>query len=125
MSIEAAACAVAARVMGYPAFSEVILEQQLSPRAAAALLRMSATKDGMSLAVIVLAAGTARHMADPHGWNGEAERLLAVEALHDDDAFKRAALRAAKIVAEHWSEIAASSPTTNLLLARPSSVSPQ
>ena len=33
MSIEAAACAVAARVMGYPTFSEVIIEQQLSPRA--------------------------------------------------------------------------------------------
>ena len=51
--------------MGYPAFSEVILEQQLSPRAVAAMLRMSAAKDGMSLAVIVLAAGTARHMAEP------------------------------------------------------------
>jgi hypothetical protein len=86
---------------------------------------MSAAKDGMSLAVIVLAAGTARHLADPNGWNGETERLLALEALHDDAAFKRAAARAVKIVAEHWPEITASSPTTNLLLARPSSVSPQ
>jgi hypothetical protein len=101
MSIDAAACAAAARVMGYPTFSEVILEQQLSPRAVAAMLRMSAGKDGMSLAVIVLAAGTARHMADPHGWNADTERLLALEALHDDAAFKRAALRAAKIVVEH------------------------
>jgi hypothetical protein len=106
MSLESAACAIAARVMGYPAFSEVILEQQLSPRAAAVLLRMSATTDGMSLAVIVLAAGTARHMADPHGWNGgETERLLALEALHDDAGFARAAKRAAEIVTRHWSEI--------------------
>ena len=109
MSIEAAACAVAARIMGYPSFSEVILEQQLSPRAVAVMLRQSATKDGMSLAVIVLAAGTARHMAQPCGWNGEAERLLALEALHDDAALKRAASRAAKIVAQHWQEIAAES----------------
>ena len=62
MSIEAAACAVAARLEGYPAFAEVILEQQLSPQAVAAMLRMSASKDGMSLAVIVLAAGTARYL---------------------------------------------------------------
>ena len=42
------ACAVAARVMGYPSFAEVILEQQLSPRAVAVMLRQSATKDGAS-----------------------------------------------------------------------------
>ena len=107
MSIEAGACAVAARVEGYPAFSEVILEQELSPRAVAAMLRMSAGKDGMSLAVIVLAASTARWRAERNGWDGEAERLLALEALHDDAAFKRAAARAAKIVGEHWQEIAA------------------
>ncbi len=101
MSLEAAACAVAARAMGYPSFSEVILEQQLSPRAVAAMLRMSAGKDGMSLAIIVLAASTARWRAQRDGWDGEAERLLALEALHDDVAFKRAASRAAKIVAEN------------------------
>jgi post-segregation antitoxin (ccd killing protein) len=102
MSIEAAACAVAARVMGYPAFSEVILEQQLSPRAVAAMLRMSATKDGTAAAI------TARHAADPNGWDGETERLLALDAVHTDaTGVKQAALRAAKIVAEHWQEIAA------------------
>ena len=105
MSFEVTASAVAARLEGYPAFSEVILEQQLSPRVVAGLLRQSATKDGMTLAIIVLAAGTARHRADPIGWNGEAERLLALEALHDYAAFERAASRAAKIVAEHWGEI--------------------
>ena len=105
MSIEAAACAVAARVMGYPAFSEVILEQQLSPRAVAAMLRMSATKDGTAAAIIILTAGTARHAADPNGWT---ERLLALDAVHTDaTGVKQAALRAAKIVAEHWQEIAA------------------
>jgi hypothetical protein len=83
MSVEAAAWAVAARVLGYSSFSEVILERQLSPQAVAAMLRMSAGKDGMSLAVIVLAASTARWRAERNGWNGEAERLLALEALRD------------------------------------------
>ena len=55
----------------------------------------------MSLAVIVLAASTARWRAQRDGWNGEAERSLALEALHDYAAFERAASRAAKIVAEH------------------------
>ena len=106
MSIEAAGCAVAARVVGYPAFAEVILEQELSPRAVAAMLRMSAGKDGMSLAVIVLAAGRSTH-GDPHHWDGDDERRLAAEALSmNDAAFRRAARRAARIVAEHWSEIA-------------------
>jgi len=67
---------------------------------------MSAAKDGMSLAVIVLAAGTARHLADPHDWNWDAERQIARNALHSDAAFRRAAERAARIVSEHWQEIA-------------------
>ena len=91
--------------MGYPSFSEVILERQLSPSAVAAVFRQSAAKDGVSLAVIVLAASTARWRAKSDGWNGEAERLLALDALRSDAAFKRAASRAAKIVAEHWQEI--------------------
>jgi hypothetical protein len=74
------------------------------------LRRCSAAKDdGTTIAVIVLAASTARWRAKREGWNGEAERSLALEALHDDAAFKRAASRAAKIVAEHWLEIAADS----------------
>jgi len=63
---------------------------------------MSATKDGTAAAIIILAAGTARHAADPNGW------LLALDAVHTDaTGVKQAALRAAKIVAEHWQEIAA------------------
>jgi len=60
----------------------------------------------MTVAVIVLAASTARWRVQRSGWNGEAERSLALEALQDDTAFKRAASRAARIVAEHWQEIA-------------------
>ena len=91
-----------ARLEGYPAFAEVILEQRLSPRAVAAMLRMSAAKDGMSLAVIVLSAAQARWRAQHDGWDGDVERALALEALHSDAAFKHAASRAAKIVAQHW-----------------------
>jgi hypothetical protein len=109
MSIEAAACAVAARLEGYPSFAEVILEEQLSPHAVALVLRMSAAKDGMAVAVIVLTASTARWRAQHNGWDGETERLLALEALHDDAALKRAAERAAKIVGEHWETILANS----------------
>ena len=70
------------------------------------MLRQSAAKDGMSLAVIMLAASTARWRAQRDGWNGEAERSLALEVLRNDAAFGHAASRAAKIVAEHWQEIA-------------------
>ena len=101
MSLESAACAIAARVVGYPAFSEIILEQKLSPRAVAAMLRMS---------VVQWLNGPRRHRAGCKHCTmdecGEAERSLALEALHDDAAFKRAASRAAKIVAQHWQEIA-------------------
>ena len=109
MSLEAAACAVAARVMGYPSFAEVILEQQLSPRAVAVMLRQSATKDGMIVAIIVLAASTARWQAKREGWSGETERLLALGALTNKAAFERAAKKAARIVSQHWQEIAAES----------------
>ena len=109
MSLEAAACAaaaIAAANLGYSGFAEIIRERQLSPAAVAHLLqRHGAAKDGMIVAIIVLAGATARHHADPHDWNGDLERQIALEALHDDAAFKRAASRAAKIVARHWSEI--------------------
>jgi hypothetical protein len=108
MSLESTACAIAARAEGYGGLADIIIKQKLAPAAIASMLRRcSAAKDSMSLAVIVLAAGTARHHADPHHWNGEVERELALNALSANDAaFKRAASRAAKIVAEHWQEIA-------------------
>ncbi|MGB6437745.1 MAG: hypothetical protein WBE89_00085 [Methyloceanibacter sp.] len=71
------------------------------------MLRQSAAKDGMTVAVIALAASTACWRVQRDGWDGEAEKLLALEVLHDDAAFKRTASRAARIVAEHWQEIAA------------------
>ena len=71
------------------------------------MLRQSAAKDGMTVAVIALAASTARWRVQRDGWDGEAEKRLALEVLHDDAAFKHTASRAARIVAEHWQEIAA------------------
>ncbi len=108
MSVEVAACAAAARVMGYPGLADIMSQQSLTPEAAASLLRRcSVARDGMSLAVIVLAASTVRWRAQRDGWDGETERLLALEALPDEAAFKEAASLAARIVAEHWGEIAA------------------
>jgi len=108
MSVAATAAACAARSVGYPGLAEIIVERQLSPGAVADLLtHYGARRNGMTVAVIVLAASTARHRVDPHRWNGEAERLLALDALKANDAaFRRACSRAAKIVAEHWPEIA-------------------
>ena len=70
------ACAVAAALWAIPRLPKSSLCNNCR--------RQSATKDGASLAVIVLAAGTARHLVDPNGWDGETEGLLALEALHDD-----------------------------------------
>ena len=81
MSIEAAACAAAARSLGYPTFAQLIIDRQLPPSAVADLFRHSVVKDGMTLAVILLAA--------------------------DGNGFDRACKRATRLVAEHWSEIAA------------------
>jgi hypothetical protein len=92
MSLESAACAIAARAEGYGGLADIIIEQKLAPATVASMLqRCSAAKDGMSLAVIVLAASTARWKVSGEEWDGETERLLALEALHSDAAFKRAA----------------------------------
>ena len=61
MSLEFAACAIAARAKGYGGLADIIAEQKLAPGAIASMLRRcSAAKDGMSLAVIVLAASCIR-----------------------------------------------------------------
>lgn len=68
MSIESAACAVAAADLGYPTFAEVIASEQLPPRAVATLMRHGMAKDArMVVAVIVLAASVARCAGTAHG----------------------------------------------------------
>jgi hypothetical protein len=82
------------------------LKDGLSRQAIARLFSVGVNKHrGYVAAVVLIAASTARWKADRDGWNGETERLLALEAVHDAAALKRAALQAAKIVAEHWEEI--------------------
>jgi hypothetical protein len=71
------------------------------------MLPQRAAEAGMTVSVITLAAATSHWRVQRDGWDGEAEKLLALEVLHDDAAFKRTASRAARIVAEHWQEIAA------------------
>ena len=106
MSLEAAACAAAATELGYKGFAEIILERQLPPHAVATLFRHSAAKDGMTIAIVVLAAGIARHRAGPDKWNGDVEKALALAALHNKAEFDKAARRAAAIVVANWQEIA-------------------
>jgi hypothetical protein len=90
MSVDAAAAACAARSLGYPTFSEIILEQQLSPRAVAAMLGQSAAKAGMSLA---LQTGTAKWLPTSPlfallvcavGGSGEAQAGISLSALSWD-----------------------------------------
>ena len=110
MSVDAAAAACAARSLGYPSFADTILDRDLPTSAVADLLRRyGAGKDGMIVAIVVLAASTARWRVQRDGWNGATEEKIAREVLHNDAAFRRAASRAAKIVAQHWSEIATDS----------------
>jgi hypothetical protein len=106
MSIEAAACAAAARSLGYPTFAQLIIDRQLPPSAVADLFRHSVVKDGMTLAVILLAGATARHHADPQHWNGDTEKALAMQALGSGDGFDKACKRARLIVSSHWPQIA-------------------
>jgi hypothetical protein len=85
MSLEAAACAAAAADLGYPGFAEIITERQLSAAAAGYLLkRYGVGKDGgLTIAIVVLSASTARHRAHPNEWNGDVERALALAALNN------------------------------------------
>ena len=106
MSVEAAACAVAARLLGHGGLASLIADRQLVPDAIVRLFwRSSIAKDGESLAVIVLAGSTARWCNCQDEWDGEEERLLALDAVHADaKAFQRAARQAALIVRENWPE---------------------
>ena len=105
--IEVTASAVAARLLGYDGLATLIVDRQLVPGAIARLFwRSSIAKDGESLAVIVLAGSTARWRNCQDGWDGEEERLLALEALHANaKAFQKAARHAGLIVRENWPEI--------------------
>lgn len=96
------AMSIAAKALGYPGAARLISEQQLSACQVSRMLLSGAALDrGKCAAVIVLAAATARHHFEPIGWNGEAEKTLAVSALDltgDRRMFDHAAEMARKIV---------------------------
>jgi hypothetical protein len=107
VSLEVTASAVAARLLGYGGLATLIVDRQLVPGAIARLFwRNSIAKDGESLAAIVLSGSTARWCNCQDRWDGEEERLLALEALHANaKAFQKAARHAGLIVRENWPEI--------------------
>lgn len=106
-----AASAAAARAVGYVGLAELIEAEQLTPQRIAALFRISASRyRGRDCAVILLAGALARFRACPHGWDGEDERQLALEALAGDPnpaaAVAKLSEQAIKIVDRHWQAIA-------------------
>ena len=99
----------------------LIVERQLVPGAIVRLFwRNSIAKDGESLAVIVLAGSMARWYNCQDGWDGDEERLLALDAVHADaKAFQEAAWHAGLIVRENWPEIVREvQPRRDMALAR-------
>jgi hypothetical protein len=102
-----AASAAAARALGYYGVANLIEDELLTPARIASMSRVSASKGAIrDFVVIILAHGLGR----PHGWTGDVERSLALDALaaEPDPAATLATLAelASRIVSKHWPEIA-------------------
>jgi hypothetical protein len=88
------ASSIAARACGYPSIADLILADQLGPRAIARLFANGISRDhGKVLAVILLAGSTARFNAHREGWNGDLERDFALKALGGEAGFVAALLQ--------------------------------
>jgi hypothetical protein len=106
-----AASAAAARALGYYGVANLIEDELLTPARIASMSRVSASKGAIrDFVVIILAHGLGRYHASPHGWTGDVERSLALDALaaEPDPAATLATLAelASRIVSKHWPEIA-------------------
>lgn len=85
--------------------------EQFTPQRIAALFRLSGSRTaGRDCAVVLPAGGLGRLEACPAGWSGEQEWALALTALgavpKPQSALQKLSIEAARIVAEHWPEIA-------------------
>ena len=94
--------AIAADTLGYYGAAWLIERERLT---AAQVLRMflsGASQDrGKVAAIVVLAAGIARHHFEPIGWNSDFEKELAIVALdltNDRCLFDSAAMTARRII---------------------------
>jgi len=102
------ASSIAARACGYPSIADLILADQLGPRAIARLFANGISRDhGKVLAVVLLAGSTARFNSCRQGWNGDLERDLAIKALGGEAGFVAANKQAVALVQSHWAEISA------------------
>jgi hypothetical protein len=99
---------VAARSLGYTGIADLILADQLGPRAISRLFTNGISRDhGKVLAVVLLAGSTARFNSCRQGWNGDLERDLAIKALGGEAGFVAANKQAVALVQSHWAEISA------------------
>jgi hypothetical protein len=110
-----AASAAAARALRYPGLGDLIEAEQLPPQRIARLFCVSASKSAArDCAIVLLAAGLGRYRACPHGWTGDVERTLALDALaaEPDPAAALATLAevASRIVSQHWGEMPRNDP---------------
>jgi hypothetical protein len=106
-----AASAAAARALGYHGVANLIADEHLTPERIARMSRVSVSKGAArDFVIIILAHGLGRYRACPHGWTGDVERALALDALaaEPDPAATLSTLAelASRIVSKHWPEIA-------------------
>jgi hypothetical protein len=77
--VDQAAMAAAARALGYQGAADLIEREQLSAFQTWRMILLGCSQDrGRCAAVIVLAAATYRHHANPAHWNGDTEKQLAL-----------------------------------------------
>ena len=107
--LDQTAMAITARTLGYSGAAEFIEREQLTASQVSRMLLSGAAPDRNRIAaVVVLSAATARHHFEPVGWNGEAEKRLAVAALDltgDRVLFDNAAETARRIIQAHLRSI--------------------
>ncbi len=116
MLTSVAASAATARALAYPGLADLIKQESLPPQAIARLFAMTSSRGpraagcSRDCAVMLLAGALGRYRAFPHGWDGEDERQLALEALAGEPYPKAALVKLSKeahrIVSKHWPEIA-------------------
>jgi di/tricarboxylate transporter len=90
-----AASAAAARAIGYAGLGDLIEAEQLNPARIAFIFQFSASKRAArDCSLLLLAGAFGRYRARPHGWDGEEERRLCLEALADEPDPKAALAKA-------------------------------
>ena len=99
-----AGAATAARVLRYPRFAGLIVDDDLSAERIVRLFRSSASKKAKRDAAIIIFAGSvAQHRANREAWSAEPVASLVRGLIGDE--FNHASNAATKLVKDHWPQI--------------------